>query len=282
MTARLPLRFAYNTNGFAHHRLADAVAILATLGYDGIALTLDWHHLDPLTASRADVERVRDLVADAGLGIVVETGARYLLDPWRKHEPTLVSAEGRERRIAFLVRAIEVARILGAETVTLFAGRLGSGVDRDQAHEWLRVACTDLARRAEDAGVELALEPEPGMFVERLADGIALIGEVSSARLGLALDIGHVRCVEGISEVEAIERCAPWLKAVHIEDIAGHEHVHRMFGEGDLVFEPILETLVRVRFGGLVSVELSRDSHRAPEAARAALRFLEAKTPRSS
>jgi L-ribulose-5-phosphate 3-epimerase len=141
---------------------------------------------------------------------------------------------------------------------------------------------SSLVRHAEEAGVDLALEPEPGMLVGTIADGLRVIGEVRSPRLGLALDVGHVRCVETMSEVDAIERSAPWLRAVHIEDIAGHEHLHRMFGEGDLVFEPILAALVRVGFRGLVSVELSRDSHRAPEVARAALEFLRTRAPRAA
>jgi sugar phosphate isomerase/epimerase len=41
------LRYAYNTNGASNHRLADALALIAEAGYDGVALTLDHHHFDP-------------------------------------------------------------------------------------------------------------------------------------------------------------------------------------------------------------------------------------------
>ena len=49
----------YNTNGFAFHRLDDAVRILSELGYDGIALTPDVHHLDPFASLRGRGRRVR-------------------------------------------------------------------------------------------------------------------------------------------------------------------------------------------------------------------------------
>jgi sugar phosphate isomerase/epimerase len=273
------LCFGYNTNGFAHHRLADVIEILATLGYDGIALTLDWQHLDPLTASRCDLEKLRGLLAEKGLRVAVETGAKYLLDPWRKQEPTLVSPSGRQRRLEYLCRAVDAAQLLGAESVGFFSGRVSEGVDPLRAMEWLVEGCQALCRHAGETGVTLALEPEPGMLIGTLDAAVRLIREVSSPRLGVTLDIGHVRCSEAISEVQAIETYAPWMRAVHIEDIANREHAHLMFGQGDMAFEPILEALSRVGYAGLISVELSRDSERAPEAAREALAFLRAKTP---
>ena len=44
---------------------------------------------------------MRGLLGQLGLGSVIETGARFLLDPTDKHEPTLLtaSAEGRARRV---------------------------------------------------------------------------------------------------------------------------------------------------------------------------------------
>jgi sugar phosphate isomerase/epimerase len=273
------LRFAYNTNGFAHHRLDDAIDVLAALGYEGIALTLDWHHLDPREATSAQLARLRRRLSEAGLAVVLETGARFVLDAWRKHEPTLVSPAGRERRLEFLRAAVDAARALDAEAVTLFAGRLQPGVDPATARGWLLDGCRAVGEHAAAAGVALALEPEPGMAIETLAEALALIGEAGAPTLGIALDVGHVRCSEAIGEVEAIETYRDWIRTVHIEDIAGREHRHRMFGEGDLAFEPILAALAAIGFGGLVSVELSRDSHRAPEVAAAALTFLRARTP---
>ena len=51
------LRFGYGTNGFANHRLADALGLIADLGYTGVALTLDHCHVDPYAADAAAQQR---------------------------------------------------------------------------------------------------------------------------------------------------------------------------------------------------------------------------------
>ena len=60
----------------------------------------------PVRAGLAGREprRLRRRLDALGLGSVIETGARFLLDPRAKHEPTLVTRdpEGRARRVAFL------------------------------------------------------------------------------------------------------------------------------------------------------------------------------------
>src|SRR5262245_60401504 len=115
----------YNTNGFAHHRLADALAVLAELGYDGVALTLDHNALDPFADDRPQqVERVRRLLQHYRLRCVVETGARFLLDPRRKHRPTLLSPEPEQRqlRLHFLRQAVEIAAGLEADVVSFWSG----------------------------------------------------------------------------------------------------------------------------------------------------------------
>ena len=77
-----PLRLAYNTNGLAHHRLEDALDLLAAAGYDGVGLTLDANHLDPLRATPAEVAQVRSLLEKRRLACVVEHQAIARLPHW--------------------------------------------------------------------------------------------------------------------------------------------------------------------------------------------------------
>ena len=129
----MSLRFAYNTNGTAHHRLEDAIRLIGDAGYDGVALTLDIHHLDPFAENwLVEADHVSTLLQRLDLGSVIETGARFLLDPTAKHEPTLVTADasGRARRVGFLKRAIDIAHVLNSEAVSFWAAVPREGVDR--------------------------------------------------------------------------------------------------------------------------------------------------------
>ena len=84
-----------------------AAGHLAYLGYRSLAITPDRHLLNPYNAGFArEVAAWQQVLEERSLACVVETGARHLLDPLRKHEPTLLSAspDDRRRRIDFLCR----------------------------------------------------------------------------------------------------------------------------------------------------------------------------------
>ena len=267
------MRFAYNTNGVAHHRLDDALALIADAGYDGVALTLDIHHLDPFAADfPAERRRVAARLRTLGLGCVVETGARFLLDPRAKHEPTLVTADpaGRARRVDFLSRALEVAAETGADAMSFWAG-VPRG-DLPDAPAWLRDGVAQVVRRAEALGTVAALEPEPGMLVETLDDWAAL----AIPGLRLALDTGHCLVTNERDPAAAVREFAPHLGTVTIEDMRRGVHVHLPFGEGDMDVPAVLGALAAVGFDRLVCVELSRESHRADTMVPAALAALRA------
>jgi sugar phosphate isomerase/epimerase len=271
-----PFRLGYNTNGFAHHRLDDALHIIAELGYRAVALTPDANHLPPDHTTDAQLRALRALLERLDLAVVVETGARYVLDPRRKHHPTLVATDAgdRARRLAFLERCAEIASELGADTVSLWSGMLPPGAARDDAWRALADGVRTYCERVSPLGIQVAFEPEPGMVVETLAQWEALRDAVSAPNFGLALDVGHVPCTESITAGEAIRRYGTWIRTVHLDDTRNGVHEHLQIGDGDLDWPDIGRALREVGFGGIASVELSRHSHAAPVAAQLAFERL--------
>ena len=270
-------RIGYNTNGFAHHRLDDALHVIAELGYRAVALTPDANHLPPDRSSPAEVRELRALLERLDLAVVVETGARYVLDPRRKHHPTLVApdASDRARRLVFLERCAQIASELGATTVSLWSGNLPEQVTREDAWRALVDGVRLYCERVAPLGIQVAFEPEPGMLVETLAQWETLRDAVGARNFGLALDVGHVPCTESITAGDAIRRYGAAIRTLHLDDTRNGVHEHLQIGDGDLDWQDIGRALRDVGFTGIAAVELSRHSHAAPLAARQALERLE-------
>nr|BFD81643.1 sugar phosphate isomerase/epimerase [Streptomyces sp. Xyl84] len=277
-TAPGDLRFGYGTNGLADLRLDDALALLADLGYDGVGLTLDHMHLDPLAPHlAARTRKAAHRLDTLGLRVTVETGARYVLDPRRKHGPSLLDADpdDRAQRADLLLRAVRVAIDLGAHAVHCFSGPLPPGTDEDTAWKRLAEALAPVLDAAGAAGVPLAVEPEPGHLLATLADFHRLrriLGD--PGHLGLTLDIGHCQCLEPLPPAECVRAAAPWLRHVQIEDMRRGVHEHLPLGDGEIDFPPVLAALAATGYTGLTVVELPRHSHAGPHHAGLSLPFL--------
>ncbi|MFN0059125.1 MAG: sugar phosphate isomerase/epimerase family protein [Planctomycetota bacterium] len=270
------LRYGYISNGFADHSLEQMVAVLARHGYRGIGITLDHHHLDPFAVTTARIAELRALLTSAGLEPVIETGARYYLDGFRKHRPALVdpAPAGRRRRAEYYARAIDIAAALGARCVSLWSGIQEPGSTATDAWRWLADGLEPLVSQATSCGVTIGFEPEPGMFIESLANYRELKRWVPDLRL--TLDLGHLAITENSPLELHIATVQDDLRNVHIEDIRDRKHVHLPFGEGDLDFVALLGALRRVNYQHLVLVELSRHSHEAPVQAQRSVEFLRA------
>jgi sugar phosphate isomerase/epimerase len=271
----------YNTNGFAHHRLEDALAILAELGYQSVAITLDYHALNPFDPALADqLAVVKSSLKHHRLRSVIETGARFLLDPRRKHQPTLVGPQIHAGpRMDFLKRAVDIAAELDSDAVSFWSGTTERTGDENVATDiqWKRLVrcCKELCMYAQGKGVRLAFEPEPGMFVDTMKRFGTLLKRVNHPLLGLTLDVGHLHCQGELPIAEHIQQYTDRLWNVHIEDMRHGVHDHLMFGEGEMDFPPIFRALRKIDYQGGVHVELSRQSHDAVRTATRAMEFLQ-------
>lgn len=278
----VPWSIGYGTNGFTDHPLPFALDVLQDEGYTAVALTLGHPHLDPFAPDwRAQAEALSADLRRRRMRAVVETGARYLLDPVRKHRPTLVDRNA-EPRMVFLRRAIEIAAILGADCVSLWSGVLPDDVTLDAARVLLDERLLELTAVAAAAGVPLALEPEPGMVVETVADALAVRARLGHpAILGITVDLGHCVVVEPGGVVGALRAAGALLRNVQADDMLPHAHEHLPFGEGALDLDAALATLRELDYRGVVAVELPRHAHAAPALARASMAALTAAAARS-
>uniref|UniRef100_UPI000A38B6C3 sugar phosphate isomerase/epimerase family protein n=1 Tax=Streptomyces caniscabiei TaxID=2746961 RepID=UPI000A38B6C3 len=178
-------------------------------------------------------------------------------------------------RVRLLIRAVRVAADLGAHAVHLFSGTLPDGVDPDTGYTRLADTLAPVLEAAEEAGLPLAVEPEPGHLLADLAGFHRLRTELGDPDgLGLTLDIGHCQCLEPLPPQECVRQAAPWLRHVQIEDMRRGVHEHLPFGHGEIDFPPVLRALENSGYQGLTVVELPRHSHAGPALAAQSLDFL--------
>lgn len=281
-----PMLPGYSTNSIGDLPLRDAVPILADLGYRSLAVTPD-HGLfaglaggdsaGPGLEVAAEAEAWRELLARHGMACVVETGARHLLDPLRKHEPTLVSPDPaeRRRRVAFLAQAVDLAAALGAGCVSLWSGAARDAADEETILARLVGGLGPVIDRAAARGVRLGLEPEPGMVIDTLARADALLERLGRpAPLGLTVDLGHLECMgEWPAGVILVPHVADVVN-VHVDDMRACRHEHLPLGSGDVDFAPVLAALAAGGYRGGLHVELPRQSHRWIDIARESAAFL--------
>jgi sugar phosphate isomerase/epimerase len=265
----------YNTNGFAFHRLDDAARTLAAAGYDGVALTPDVHHLDPFRSSAADVAAFRRLLDDLGLRALVETGARFVLDPARKHRPSLLDAPAEAaRREDYLARCVDLAAALSAPVVSVWSGSGPAGQDPREGFDRLVAGLSRTCRRAHDAGVRVGFEPEPGMAVETVAGWERVRDAVAHEALALTLDVGHCLATREGDPAAIFRAHAHEIAVLQVDDHRPGVHEHLAFGEGEVRWPELAAAVRETRWEGPIEVELSRHSSEAPAIARKSREFL--------
>ena len=265
----------YNTNGFAHHTLPDTLIVLGELGYRSVAITLDHHVLSPAQNATwsTGIEMTRNHLEPYGMRCVIETGARFYLDIWRKHQPTLLKNDN-AHSMSVREKSIALAHQLSADAVSFWSGTDLESTDESTLWNRLTTSCQQLCKYAEQHNVRLAFEPEPGMFIDTMDRFEELVNRVQHPLFGLTLDVGHLHCLGETPIASHIHRWRDLLWNVHIEDMKAGVHDHLMFGEGEMSFPPIFEALREIDYRGGIHVELSRHSHNAVETARTALQFL--------
>lgn len=217
------IKLSYSTFGLTNLNFLTAIDEVEKAGYPGIEISFHREQFNPFDLSDDDLENVRKHLAAGRVRAACIATASHFFTPQRPHEPSLMSPDlaGRKRRIELVKRGIHIARKLGVNLVTF-----GSGFIRDEhvsnpsvnPRELLIDSIQQcLAEIRPDEDITLLIEPEPGMFIETMEQGLSLMREIDSPRFRLHIDLLHSYCSEQ-NYVEALAQAAPHIRYLHVSD----------------------------------------------------------------
>jgi L-ribulose-5-phosphate 3-epimerase len=209
------MRIAGHTLGTPEQTVPEALALFAAAGLDGAEVIYqDGYRSGLPLRDRRSAEEARRVSEELGIPIVGMT-------PYTTGINALDEEEWRTAVDEFR-GAIEIAQIVGADRVRVYAGSWRPG-DRDHGAHWNRMvaALRTLAPEASDAGVRLCVENHFGTMTQSAAETARLVREVNHAAVRVLYDQANLTFTHD----------EPYEEALRIQgDLVGHVHVK------DLVF----------------------------------------------
>jgi sugar phosphate isomerase/epimerase len=189
-----------------------------------------------------------------------------VIGPIREHSGELglpISAVGNHLRYFFddfmfeaIKRGIRSAKRYGTD-VFIFSA-MNDATERVRCADLRKVAVSrvrELCKVAEDAGVCLAMEPEPPSIFANTNDFLRLCAEIQSPALGINFDAGHAFLADP-DIYESIASLKGLIRHGHIEDMQRGQHLHLMPGEGDMDLPRTFRALRAAGFDGYMSLDL--------------------------
>jgi len=247
------VKFSQSSFVYFNYPLQEAIRRLHRYGYQGVEIWGGRPH-----AYRHDL--------DDQLGEIIA-----LLDELNMTVPNFVPAQFRYPSILcslnedircasvrYIQDAIDTALRLGAPSVSLCPGMTLHGENLDEGWAQLRSSFVELLEYTEDTELALLVEPAhraESTLILTVKDGLRMIAEIGSARLGILLDTGHAN-LNGETLAEVVESLKDVPLHIHIDDNNGQCDAHLIPGDGSIDFAPFVEALNGINYEGFVSAEL--------------------------
>jgi sugar phosphate isomerase/epimerase len=278
------VKLAFSTNAYKKVSLEEAIESIGRLGYAGVEIMADVPHAYPPEMPAERIQRVRERMVLSGLRLS-NVNAFTLFALGDTYHPSWIDADPARRslRIEHTLNAIRMTSglVMGARsesrkpTISLEpGGPLAPGESRQLALDHYEAGLRACLPLAEEMGVTLLVEPEPGLLIEHAQDCVAFLERVQHPNLRMNCDLGHFFCVNE-DPAAVVRQCADWIEHVHLEDIAATRvHQHLIPGHGAMDWTSIFTALRDINYLGWVTVELYPYETTAEEAARKAFEFL--------
>ena len=198
--------------------LKESFKLARDAGFDGVEVALDAEGEVGLNSTTEELLEVKRQAEEAGIELYSVASGLYW-DNWLTSDD---EAE-RERAKAIVRRHLEVAKILGCDTILVVPGSVnadfaapGMVVDYRTAYNRSLEALRELAPYAEKLGVHIGIENVWNKFLNSPVEMSDFIDKIGSDYVGSYLDVGNV-LFNGYPE-HWIRELGGKIKKVHFKD----------------------------------------------------------------
>ena len=274
------MNLAFSSNAYLRFSVEEAIRRVAGIGYSGIELMADVPHAWPAGLLPERVDSIRRTLDECSLSIsnINAFMMNAVADPRQPYwHPSWIEPDPHYRAIRreHTKRSLRLAKELGAPHITTEpGGPLAEGQSWDDAATVFYDELMPCVELAEEAGVGLLIEPEPGLLIERFGEYLRFVERIDSGQVGLNFDVGHAYCV-GEEPQDWVPKMHEHTVHYHLEDIsASRKHYHRIPGEGAIDIPAVMRAIADTGFGGWITVELYPYGDSPDEAAREAREYV--------
>lgn len=243
-----------HTMGTPEATLLEAMDLFAELGLDGIEIICadDYPCGLNLETAQRDLSDIRQRAADAGLTIAG-------LAPYTK-DTNHPDALARERAIADLKRAVDIAVALDCRAVRVFGGREVPPSEQGMALGWLVEALREVGEYAKAAGVQLNVENHMDTMATSAEMTMAIARAVALSNVGVLYDQANLAFMNSEVYEMAIALQGPRIQYVHVKDFYwdGTRRVAAALGQGIIPWAEIIGSLTDLGYAGFYSLEYER------------------------
>jgi len=250
--------FGYSTNAFVKHALLDSFDMIGALGFQGVEIMCDQPHLYPPEYGPEQLGEVKARLAANNLKptnlnsfTLFAVGDTYL-PSWIEPQ-----AERRQIRVDHTLACLDIAATIGCANISVPpGGPMEKSLTRKEALALFHKGLDQVIPRAEELGVQLLIEPEPDLLMERSSEIKPFVQEIQCAAVGINFDIGHFFCA-GEDPAGALEELFQWVGHMHIEDIAADRtHNHLIAGLGAIDYPRVFDAMKAMGYDRDISLEL--------------------------
>lgn len=230
------------------------------MGLDGVELTFGDIIKEDITAD--ECIKIREYAKSKNIGLRTMASGTY----WGLSLASENEAE-RQQALAFTRRYIEVADLLGVETILVVAGATRVAWDPSRPVQSYKSVWENSVKSLNElrsflAGfkVNIGLENVWNRFLISPMEWKLYLEEVNNPQMGMYLDVGN--CEFQVPAVDFIEILGDKIKAIHVKNFKGEGFCGNVHGfgdnllNGDVDFVAIKKALEAMNYQGALTAEM--------------------------